>query len=73
MEEKRITKITIENYDKKVSWEVPYNDTNLEDMFDAFIGLLTTITYNYDGIIEFMKEYAEERLPNEYEDNENND
>lgn len=64
MEEKRLTKITIENYDKTVSWEVPYNDTNLDDMFDAFVGLLTTLTWNHSSIIEFMKEYAEEKLPN---------
>ena len=64
IEEKRLTKITIENYDKIVSWEVPYNDVNLDDMFDAFVGLLTTLTWHNDSIIEFMKEYAEERLPN---------
>ena len=59
LDEKRLTKITIENYDTTVSWEVPYNDTNLDDMFTGFVGLLTTLTWHYDNIIEFMKEYAE--------------
>lgn len=65
-----LTRITIENYDNIFSWETPFNDVGLEEIFSAFIGLLVGCTWNQEQILEFMKEYAEERLPIE-EDTEN--
>ena len=58
-----LTRITIENYENKVSWEVPYNDVNLEDMFNAFVGLMVTLTWNQDQILDYMREYIDERQP----------
>ena len=63
-----LTRITIENYENKVSWEVPYNDVNLEDMFNAFVGLMVSLTWNQEQIIDYMREYYEERQPIELDE-----
>jgi len=65
VEEKRITRITVENYDYKTTWEIPYSDSNLNEIFSGFIGCLVGITYHENQILKAMKEYAEERLPEE--------
>ena len=68
MNEKNITRITVENYDYKTSWEVPYSDLNLDEIFNGFISCLVGVTYHQDQVLRAMKEYVEERLPDPNEE-----
>lgn len=63
--EKQITRLTLENYDYKVSWEVPYSDSQVQDLCQAFYSLLIGVTYSPETVLEGMKSFAEERLPEE--------
>ena len=72
-EEKYLSRMTVENnevHEKKVVWEIPYNDANLEDWIHAFVTCMVGITFNEQQVLEGMLEYAEERLPKEYDDEE---
>ena len=71
MEKEYLSRMTVENnevHEKKVIWEIPYNDANLEDWIHAFVTCMVGITFNEQQVLEGMLEYAEERLPNEDED-----
>lgn len=62
LDEKIISKITVENYDYVVSWELPYNDTSIDDFLQGFVSCLVGVTYNENSILEAMYEYAKDRL-----------
>ena len=57
------TIISIEQYGKKVTFEIPYSDTSLSEMLHALVGCLVALTWNEDSILEAMKGFAEEHLP----------
>jgi len=59
-DEKSITKITIENYDMKSSWEIPHSDFSLDEILNAIVGLLVTIGYNERVVVGAMKEFADQ-------------
>ena len=56
---KGITKISVEIEETKTSWEVPYTDCSLSDLFDAFKGLLITHTFNPEIIDKYILECAD--------------
>lgn len=56
---KGITKISVEIEDAKASWEVPYNDCSLSDLFGAFKGLLITHTFSPEIIDKYILECAD--------------
>lgn len=63
-----LSRITVENnemHEKKIVWEIPYNDANLDDWIHGFITCMVGITFNEEQVLRGMKEYAEERLPKE--------
>lgn len=63
-----LSRITVENnemHEKKITWEIPYNDANLDDWIHGFITCMVGITFNEQQVLRGMKEYAEERLPEE--------
>jgi len=65
--EKYLSRMTVENnqmHEKKVVWEVPYNDTTLDDWIHAFVTCMVGITFNEQQILEGMRDYVEDRLPN---------
>ena len=43
-----------------VTWENEYIDNTLEDLYNAFEGLLVTHTYSQDSIRRFLVEKGEE-------------
>lgn len=47
-------KLTLEIGDSTASWETDRLDTCLEELFNAFEGLLVTHTYSQKGIKEFI-------------------
>lgn len=66
-----LSRITVENnemHEKKIVWEIPYNDANLDDWIHGFITCMVGITFNEEQVLRGMKEYAEERLPKEKDD-----
>ena len=54
------TKIILQIKDKIVTWENSYIDNTLEDLYNAFEGLLVTHTYSQDSIRRFLVEKGEE-------------
>ena len=68
--EEYLSRITVENneiHEKKVIWEIPYNDANLNDWIHGFVTCMVGITFSEDQVIRGMKEYAEERLIDDQE------
>ena len=66
------TKIILQIKDKIVTWENNYIDNTLEDLYNAFEGLLVAQTYSQDSIRRFLIEKGEE-LNEIYFKNENED
>ena len=66
------TKIILQIKDKIVTWENSYIDNTLEDLYNAFEGLLVTQTYSQDSVRRFLIEKGEE-LNEIYFKNENED
>lgn len=60
MDEKQITKLTLECGNNKLSWEVPYNDSNIDELCQAFYALCIGITYLPQTVIRGMKDFVEE-------------
>lgn len=56
-------RIAIKHYNTEVSWDnnksVELDDTNLEEAFDAFTGLLITQGYSQEAIFNYITEWAE--------------
>ena len=66
----RKTKIILQIGDNTAAWENNYIDNTLEDLYNAFEGLLVTQTYSQDSIRRFLIEKGEE-LNEIYFKNEN--
>lgn len=56
----RKTKLTLLIGSNVVSWENDYTDNSLEDLFNAFEGLLVTHTFNQEQIRRFLIEKGKE-------------
>lgn len=56
----RKTKLILLIGNNTVSWENDYIDNSLEDLFNAFEGLLVTQTFNQEQIRKFLIEKGEE-------------
>ena len=56
----RKTKISLQIGDTTTTWENSYTDNNLEDLYEAFEGLLVAQTYSQDSIRRFLVEKGEE-------------
>jgi hypothetical protein len=52
-------KLQLSNYGKTMTYETAYDDVNLEEYFDAFVGLLIQATFNQESIKEFIIELGE--------------
>lgn len=64
----RKTKITIQIGDDTATWENGYIDNTLEDLYNAFEGLLVTHTFSQDSIRRFLVEKGEELNETYYKD-----
>ena len=56
----RKTKIILQIGDNTATWENNYTDNTLEDLYNAFEGLLVTQTYSQDSVRRFLIEKGEE-------------
>lgn len=68
----RKTKILLQIGDNTVTWENSYTDNPLDDLYNAFEGLLVAQTYSQESIRKFLIEKGEE-LNEIYFKNENED
>ena len=53
-------RITIEQYDHKITYEVPYNDVNMEQMLEILENLLKCTGYCFNGNLEIVDNSVEE-------------
>lgn len=60
--EQKLTRLTLECGDRKVSWEMPYTDITIEDLIDAFYSLCIGITFSPRTVEHWMKEWVEEHV-----------
>ena len=56
----RKTKIILQIGDNTAAWENNYIDNTLEDLYNAFEGLLVTHTFSQEQIRRFLVEKGEE-------------
>lgn len=54
------TKLTLQIGEITTSWEVPYTDSSVEELLQAFVGIMFTHTFAKVSIINEMKNYIEE-------------
>ena len=52
-------KITIEQYDHKITYEVPYNDLNMEQMLEILENLLKCTGYCFTGNLQIVDDSTE--------------
>lgn len=60
--EKNLTRMTLEIADAKTSWEVPYNDCNMEDLLNGFTGMLISHTWLPITVYKEMVRFAQDQL-----------
>jgi hypothetical protein len=56
-------KITIEQYDHKITYEVPYNDVEMEQMLEILERLLKATGYVFSGNLEIVDDSVEDSGP----------
>lgn len=54
------TRLTYENYENRFIWESPYSDVSMEDILEAFYGILVASTWQPATIIEAMGDFYED-------------
>lgn len=57
---KEITKLELTIGEEKVFWETPHTDCSVEELLQAFVGLMFTHTFSKECIINKMKDYIED-------------
>lgn len=58
--ENKFTRLTLEQSDKKVVWEIPFEDVSAEDMFDALKTVMIGMTFHPDTFLHGMASYLSE-------------
>lgn len=62
--------LTIRTGHTTVIQKLPW-DADLQDLIHAFFTACVGVTFSPDGVLETMKEYAEQHLPENNEEDEN--
>ena len=65
-EEKKFTRLILEQNDRTIVWEVPYNDVTGEDMMQAIRTIMVGMTFSDKSVASSMASYLEENS-DEYE------
>jgi hypothetical protein len=60
MQENKFTRLTLEQSDKKITWEVPYEDATGEDLVQAFYSLMIGMTFLPTTVRQSMQEFVED-------------
>ena len=67
MEDKKFTRLTLEQSDLKVVWEVPYEDVNTEDMMNAINTIMIGMTFHESQVYKAMADYLTDKAYDKYE------
>lgn len=54
------TRLVYESNDNRYIWESPFVDASIEDILDAFFGMMVSATWQPVTVIEAMRDFAEE-------------
>lgn len=57
MYKENFTRLTLEQSDNKITWEVPYEDVLGEDLMQAIMTLMVGITFSEDTVYTSMADY----------------
>lgn len=61
IDEDKFTRLTLEQSDKKIVWEVPYEDVDgVDDMMQAIYTIMIGMTFGSDTIYSVMASYLNE-------------
>ena len=63
----KFTRLTLEQGDQKVVWEVPYEDVNGEDMVQALKTVMIGMTFYESSFYNALANYLEEYAGDQYE------
>ncbi len=63
----KFTKLTLEQADRKITWEMPYEDVGADDLLEAFNALLIGFTWNQKTIYDVMAGYLQEHASDLYD------
>lgn len=63
MENKNFTRLTLEQNNLKITWEVPYDNINGEDMMNAIKTIMIGMSFLDDTIYQAMFDYVLENRP----------
>jgi phosphotransferase system IIB component len=66
-EDYKFTRLTLEQRDKKLVWEMPYEDIGADDLIHALNTLLIGFTFHQNTIYNAMAEYLQEHASNLYD------
>lgn len=55
-----LTKITFQQYDKTSSWETPFNDADVQDIIQGFVGCMCATSWTYDMVLDALSDYVED-------------
>ncbi|MBQ3414863.1 MAG: hypothetical protein IJH39_05855 [Clostridia bacterium] len=66
-EDKKFTRLTVEQSNKKIIWEVPYEDVSGDDMMQAINTLMIGMTFHPDTVLYSMAGFLEEYGHNLYD------
>ena len=56
----KFTRLTLEQADRKMTWEMPYEDVGADDLLEAFNALLIGFTWHQKTIYDVMAAYLQE-------------
>lgn len=67
MEKDVFTRLTLEQSDKKIVWEMPYEDVGADDLLEAFNTLMVGFTWHQDTLYDVMAQYLQEHASSLYD------
>ena len=66
-DEPKFTRLTLEQSDKKIVWEVPYEDVGGDDLMEAINTVMIGLTFTPDSVIHCMAGFIEGHGQNLYD------
>ena len=67
MMDNKFTRLTLEQSDRKLVWEMPYEDVGADDLLHAFNTLLIGFTWHQKTIYDAMAGYLQEHASDLYD------
>ena len=66
-DEERFTRLTLETPEKKITYDLPYNDVSGEDMVHGLATIMLGMTFGWDTILHSLASYLMEHAYDRYE------